>query len=86
MTRNPDPLEAELDAIDNPVDIDALAADLAHLRVIGARLVELAQAPLFAHGVRPEALALGQLVEQLAGVTYRRLFDEDLPELDRRPA
>jgi len=70
----------------DPIDIDALAADLAHLRVIGIRLVELAEAPLYAHGVRREALALGELVEQLAGVTFRRIFDEDLPELVRRPA
>lgn len=79
-----------------PDDIDALAADLAHLRVIGARLAELAR-PATTGGIgngphiatfagRAEVLALAELVEQLAEVTFRRIFDEELPELERRPA
>ena len=74
----------------HPIDIDALAADLAHLRVIGARLGDLARVgytgDITTFAGRAEVLTLAELVEQLAEVTFRRIFDEDLPELDRRPA
>jgi len=73
----------------DPIDIDALAADLAHLRVIGARLGDLARPggkTISSFAGRAEVLTLAELIEQLAEVTFRRIFDEDLPELDRRPA
>ena len=91
--RNIDPF-AHLVDID-VIDIDALGADLAHLRVIGARLEELARPSTGAAGGlgphiatfagRAEVLALAELVTQLAEVTFRRIFDEDMPELERRP-
>jgi hypothetical protein len=94
MTRpvNTDPFAHLVDL--DVIDIDAIAADLAHLRVIGVRLAELVavrtaggQGPhITTFAGRAEVLALAELVEQLAAVTYRRIFEEELPELDRRPA